>query len=141
MKNRKVRRAMAKMPYRTDWNHWEMLDLASVPKEMQPPNLKAAYRNNLFAVQEYEHEVFGEKVTVLGISRHKHVNDRPVTWAHKQRIKNELCGHFMTAYEVFPSEENLIDAADMYWLWVLPETVENPFKLFAWNNKTAASDD
>jgi len=40
--------------------------------------------------------------------------------ADKQRIKNECFGAERVAVEVMPSAANLVDAADMYHMWVLP---------------------
>src|SRR6187402_1630399 len=44
-----------------------------------------------------------------------------VSWAEKQRVKDELAGKGRTAIEVFPRTEVLVDQADTYHLWVLPE--------------------
>ncbi|MCC6776693.1 MAG: hypothetical protein IT537_08665 [Hyphomicrobiales bacterium] len=41
-------------------------------------------------------------------------------WKEKQRIKDELFGPDRMAIEVFPRTADLIDAADMYHLWVFP---------------------
>jgi hypothetical protein len=50
-----------------------------------------------------------------------------IPWAEKQRIKNEVFGEGRTALEVFPTKENLVDAANMYHLCVLPEGFRLPF--------------
>ncbi|MBU9711092.1 DUF7694 domain-containing protein [Evansella tamaricis] len=52
-----------------------------------------------------------------------------VPWAEKQRIKNELFGPDAQAIEVFPKESELVDAAPMYHLWVLPTEMKIPFTL------------
>lgn len=41
-------------------------------------------------------------------------------WREKQRIKDELMGKDRMAIEVYPRDSELIDAADMYHLWVFP---------------------
>ena len=43
-----------------------------------------------------------------------------ISWREKQRIKNELVGKERVAIEVYPPEEELVDTANMYHLWVLP---------------------
>lgn len=43
------------------------------------------------------------------------------SWADFQRIKNELYGPEAQAVEYYPRETDLIDTANMYWLWVLLE--------------------
>ena len=52
-----------------------------------------------------------------------------VTWADKQRIKNELFGAERIAVEVFPAVSELIDDANIYHLWILPEGMKLPFRL------------
>ena len=42
-------------------------------------------------------------------------------WRDLQRIKGELFGGDRVAIQICPAQERLIDAADMYHLWVLPE--------------------
>lgn len=49
-----------------------------------------------------------------------------IPWAHKQRIKNEIAGPERVAVEVFPAADELIDNANLYHLFLLPE--EFPFR-------------
>ena len=49
------------------------------------------------------------------------------TWAEKQEIKDELFGKNRCAVEVFPSEDRLIDTADVYHLWVFDKNFRLPF--------------
>lgn len=50
-----------------------------------------------------------------------------LTWATKQRIKDELVGSGRVAVEVFPPASELVDQAEAYHLWVLPEGFRLPF--------------
>lgn len=52
-----------------------------------------------------------------------------ITWAERQRIKNELFGRERTAVEVMPPESELVDEANMYHLWVMPVGYVLPFTL------------
>jgi len=52
-----------------------------------------------------------------------------VTWAQKQRIKNEIVGGDRLAVEVFPTMDRLVDAAPAYHLWVYPAGYMLPFGL------------
>ena len=68
--------------------------------------------------------------TDIGIVEHMHIrnaDNTDIPWATKQRIKNELAGRNRTAIEVFPSTDRLVDAANSYHLWVLPEGYQLPF--------------
>lgn len=51
------------------------------------------------------------------------------TWGERQRIKNELLGRERTAVEVFPAVSELVDGANAYHLWVMPEGMALPFTL------------
>lgn len=50
-----------------------------------------------------------------------------IPWAKKQWIKNSLFGDNVTAIEVFPKKDRLIDEANMYHLWVFEKGFELPF--------------
>lgn len=50
-----------------------------------------------------------------------------IPWAEMQKIKNELFGRERVGVEVFPKESELIDAANMYHIWILPENMNLPF--------------
>lgn len=54
---------------------------------------------------------------------------RDIPWKIKQQIKNELFGPGRVAVEVFPTEEELVDSADIYHLWVLPAGFVMPFTI------------
>lgn len=43
-------------------------------------------------------------------------------WRELQRIKREIFGDVM-AIEYYPSDFDLIDDANIYWLWIFPEGV------------------
>lgn len=47
-------------------------------------------------------------------------------WRHIQAIKNSVAGPEREAIEIYPAESNLVDAANEYHLWVLPEDMESP---------------
>jgi len=48
-------------------------------------------------------------------------------WRDLQRIKNEIMGPEREAVELFPSERRLVDTANQYHLFVLPEGLAWPF--------------
>ena len=78
-------------------------------------------------------------------------NDRHAIrdWRHLQQIKNEIAGPEREAVEVFPAESRLVDTANEYHLWVLPEgervpcgyserEVREPAEIRAFNAEQAA---
>ena len=50
-----------------------------------------------------------------------------VPWTDKQAIKDQLVGEHREAIEIFPATSRLIDAANHYHLWVMPEGAQVPF--------------
>ena len=49
------------------------------------------------------------------------------SWAEKQQIKDELFGKNRCAVEVFPTDDRLVDTADVYHLWVFDKKYRLPF--------------
>lgn len=53
--------------------------------------------------------------------------EKDIPWKVKQEIKNELFGGKRTAIEVFPPEDRLVDACDIYHLWIFDKHFGMPF--------------
>ena len=63
--------------------------------------------------------------------------ERDIPWKIKQEIKNELFGENRTAIEVFPENSRLVDACDVYHLWILPKRFKMPFGIHPKDTKTS----
>lgn len=80
-------------------------------------------------------DAFGGKVEHVTITRGRADGELLITtdgskgfsWAEKQQIKDELFGKNRVAIEVYPSEDRLIDTADVYHLWVFSKGFRLPF--------------
>lgn len=85
------------------------------------------YVNGMFIVQVYDHPTTWGAIKKVMVRW----NDaRPVhDWNMLQRIKNDLFGPDRVALEVYPAEENKIDKANLYWLWVLPDDFTCPIEI------------
>jgi len=105
------RKAVTKAIGNSEWTTFEDRTSEALPK-FTPGTLIGFFVNNIFSVQVFS--VDGKKVA--GIRR----NDQGtmISWETKQRIKNEVLGKDVSAIEVFPKHEELIDQANMYWLWI-----------------------
>lgn len=106
---------------RGDWGMWEEITSECYLKLAEKPEihrLKSYWKNNIYSAQI----IRTEKGCVIGIRRHDQSTEVP--WAHKQRIKNELFWKGAQAVEIFPPEDELIDGANMFWLWVLEKPIE-----------------
>lgn len=106
------------------WSRWESHPLVSPFGHPAPEGCFAVWKNNLYIVLAM-FEPNG--ITRLQIRP----NDGQPTrsWQHLQRIKNELMGPERVAVEVFPAVSELVDDANIYHLWVLPEGARLPFRL------------
>ena len=82
--------------------------------------------NDGFAVSSRQIRTAWGTVEHVAINR-MNGNSRDVPWAIKQQIKDELFGSRRVAIEVYPSQKNLVDACDVYHLWVLPKDFVLPF--------------
>jgi hypothetical protein len=88
--------------------------------------IRVTYANDLYAVLCRPVE------TAWGLVHHLAIrtpSSLEPPWRDKQRIKNELFGPEFTAVEVMPPADELVDAADMYHVWVLPLSMALPFSI------------
>lgn len=93
-----------------------------------PCGLVAGYVNAIYSVQVFAAIKSPLGIVVpVGVRRH---DTEPIRkWHDMQRIKTELFGVDRVAVEVYPAEIDVSDAANMYWLWLLPAGVRFPFKI------------
>lgn len=87
----------------------QALEMGGFPEKMG--KLTGFFKNSIYSVQVYERE----NCTLLGIRRHDQKASCP--WSHKQKIKNYILNDDYYAIEIFPPESELVDQANMYWLW------------------------
>ena len=102
------------------WTPFERAVLPDIPTaKVQPPD--QVWMNSLYQVSVYRLEGDMGVIEHLSIKR----RDRRIIrdWRHLQRIKNELCGPEREGVELFPAESRLVDTANQYHLYVLPEGV------------------
>lgn len=127
----KIKKNFALNQLGNSWTRFEEVDLSKMQAKI-PPGLVQAFRNNLYSVQVFQRKMNNSEqlAALLGIRAHVSSMSSKMTWAVKQRIKNELAGPERLAFEVYPPVSELVDEADMYWLWIMPEGEPMPFKLF-----------
>ena len=90
--------------------------------------IDVAYANDLYAVLVRPLET--EWGTVMHCAIRTASNLEP-PWRDKQRIKNELFGANSVAVEVMPRDVEVVDQADMYHMWVLPDGFYLPFTIWS----------
>lgn len=119
-----VHKKLVKQNLKADnWGEWNNRTLELIAKHRElgktGDNIKGFFVNNIYSVQIF----ISPNGYMMGIRRNDESTDVP--WDHKQKIKNELFGEDETAIEVFPSTDQLVDQANMYWLWTFTEAGYN----------------
>ena len=90
------------------------------------------WENNLYRAQVHPTPSLSKgenpwNVTEVSITR---VDQEAIhDWRHFQYIKNDIFGEDREAVELYPVEARLMDTANTYWLYVLPEGKIFPFGL------------
>lgn len=124
--NRAARRAaVSTMRKRASWG-WHEKEITAADRERFPAvrDIVRAYFNDLYSVQVYS------VPTDMGLVQHLIVRAQlggEPPWRDMQRIKDELVGPEAYAVQVYPHAADVVDQADVYHLWVLPQ--ELPFGL------------
>jgi hypothetical protein len=59
-----------------------------------------------------------ESGSVSSLSIRRQDRSWPRDWRDFQRIKNEIAGSEVEAFELYPAESRLVDTANQFWLWV-----------------------
>lgn len=119
---RSLLRAEAHARESGQWGAWETLSFApGTVGGGWAADFTKAHRNRVFSV--LDRDVKGVRhLAVTSLSQ-----IRP-SWWEMQRIKDELAGVEATAIEVYPPRGEVVDGADMYHIWVLPQSL--PFGLY-----------
>jgi len=113
---------------------WTPFESGSLPRADTPglrrlhENLVGVWLNSRYQVNVYRWDfegVPGGKMLQLSVKR----RDKEVIrdWRDLQRIKNEVCGQECEAVELYPAESRLVDTANQFHIWVLPEGLRFPF--------------
>jgi hypothetical protein len=128
-----MKEAMKSVQYDTSWGEWTVktdltTDFFGGPISVKPPaNAVAFAANKVYWVVECRRTTDIGEVRHLMISR---IDGRALhNWYDAFRIKNELVGTDVTAVEVYPAIEDLVDDKNVYHLWCLPPGMKLAFGL------------
>lgn len=109
------------------WDKFQQATPLLHGKEVELEENSTLWRNKFYQVEKkiLQPELGEAGAIWLSIKHHdkKAIRD----WRHFQRIKNELAGEEREGLEIFPPESQLVDTANQYHLWVLPEGQRTPF--------------
>jgi hypothetical protein len=110
-----------------NWGPWERIDTPHGGESTGwVRDIRYVFRNSLYVV--LCRPVRTEIGEVVHCAIRTASNIEP-PWRDKQRIKNECFGWRRIAVEVMPSQDRVVDGADMYHMWIYPEGYEMPFCL------------
>lgn len=109
-----------------NWPAWETVTFTKGSVSPNPKGwayqFETAHRNEVFSVLD---RTLPNGVRHLAVSSMSGI--RP-TWWEMQRIKDDLAGKEATAVEVYPPHREIVDAADMFHIFVV--TGPLPFSLW-----------
>ena len=89
------------------------------------------WTNDTYMVNVHDNKataIEGMLVTHLSIKRHD--NEPCTDWRDFQEIKNQICGPEREGMQIHPAESRLVDGANQFHLWVLPEGMKIPIGFF-----------
>jgi len=121
MRRTKAQRAAAKKLLKKPAGRLEPIDLSSCD---HPKWMTRAYKNNRYVVMIDDNCMMTGGITAVKTMVQRH-DGRPITnhWKEMQSIKNAIFGADATAIEYYPSEYELTDIANIYWMFVFHEGV------------------
>lgn len=111
--SKKIGRSMMKLPpskfEEVSWSETQGLSIKNKPDK--------AWKSNHHVVQVYRNErlILGKLMNKWMIRRN---DSEPIReWHEIQNIKNEVIGEEVEAIQIFPKASELVDVANMYWLF------------------------
>lgn len=117
----KERYSKAKELMKQPESTFESIDLTK--RDFIPKGMTRAYANNRYVVMVYDSSPT-TKGNAIRVMIQKHDNTPIVNhWKEIQMLKNEIFGKETTAIEYFPSESELIDDYNIYWIWIFENDI------------------
>lgn len=80
------------------------------------------YTNKYYDINKYTHRDTEGNVTNFTLAIYNKDRSAFHDWREFQKIKNETCGIEATGMEFYPPESSLIDDANVFMMYVLPES-------------------
>jgi len=115
---KRERKRQAQKLYKLPKGKLEPVDLSL---KDHPEWMTRAFRNNRYTVMIDDNAKtdVGPAIRVM-VQRHDNT-PIPNHWSELQQIKNELFGAEAMGIEYYPKESELVDAHNIYWLWIFDE--------------------
>lgn len=99
-----------------NWGNWETVEFPrGSAGRSWAADFTTAHKNRVFSVLDRTLPNGVRHFAVASLS-----GIRP-SWREMQRIKDDLAGQDATAVEVYPPRNQIVDEADMFHIWILPQ--------------------
>ena len=120
-----LQKKAAKKLYAKPAGELKQIDLSAASNV--PVGMTRAYKNNRYVAMIFDNEsvfVCGYLVNAIRVMVQRH-DDTPIPnhWHELQKIKSAIFGDESQAIEFYPPQSELIDCANIYWLWVIDKQV------------------
>lgn len=121
-KQRRLSEAEGRRKQKLEWNRFENVTQDAVAKHMalHPDSTfrpDFVFQNNRYIVQVFLGERRKNRTYDKAMIRRS--DAKPIdSWSDLQRVKNEIFGPEIEAIQFFPPQSELIDDANLYWLFI-----------------------
>ncbi len=122
---REIRKGMTKKQFDILFEDFvkPFMPLKPIRENSLPHGAAAAFSNNRYIIIVYENIQ-----TTKGVAKQVLIQNVFGTrlrdhWSEIQRIKNELFGDEAVGIEFYPSESELVNEHNIYWLWIIDTTL------------------
>jgi hypothetical protein len=88
-----------------------------------PAWITRCFSNNRYVVMIDDKAKTDKGIAILAMIQMHGDTPIPNHWRELQNIKNELFGPETIGVEFFPAESQLVDAHNIYWLWIFDDGV------------------
>ena len=90
------------------------------PLQMQnaPDWMNLAYRNNRYIVMISTDQPTTKGPAIMAMIQNHFNTPIKNHWRVIQEIKNEIFGDEVTAIEYYPAQKDVVDMANIYWIWI-----------------------
>lgn len=87
-----------------------------------PSWMTRVFKNNRYVVMINDNAPMTGGIMAIRAMVQRH-DDQPIPnhWREMQAIKSELFGPEVLAVEYYPPESELMDCANIYWIWIFPD--------------------
>lgn len=117
----KDRKSLSKILFAKPAGPLELCDLSTM--SFIPPGMTRAYRNNRYTVMVFDNKMTTHGPAICALIERIDCEPIPGHWRQMQNIKNEIFGRETVGIEYYPAESQLLDAHNIYWLWIFPKGV------------------